>query len=130
MGILLLGPERERELRDLAAEAAKEENWFRIGISDFVPGNLPKYTRILETYRLVFTITVLPDGEKLRHMSFSSPGDTYPNPMVTFQVASLLGFTGAPMYKGFIPEPGPDWGIRIDEDEHCIVLTQPIAEGG
>ena len=112
--------------------AEKPENWYVVGKTTIIPGDRDEY--MIQTsfgYRVVFTITHAPEHkpEPFRHISVSVPSGAYPNPIVVWTFAHLLGFTGATMEEDVAIEPGPTWGIAIDKDENCIVVQQPFIQG-
>lgn len=117
---LLINPEREAMLAELAAWAALPENVYRPGVSTFIPGDRPEYVRELDTFRVVFSITEVVDEEDLsrvhryRHLSISIPGPNFPNLLVTMTIAALCGFTGGHVEEGMTVGPGPDWHFTPD----------------
>jgi hypothetical protein len=87
------------------------------------PGDDKRFVAKLDTYRAVFSFTHA-DGLVYRHLSISVPGKDYPNPLAVFTIADLFGFTG----WGGQSYPAHGWMINVNENEHCIVLAQPMEE--
>ncbi len=122
-------PDTRRALTELAAFAEQEANWYRVGRDAWVPGDRPEYVRHLDTYRIVFTITVMPDGMRFRHLSMSvvgAPPGKYPHQIVVFTVATMLGFEGGKSGRDITIAPGPDWQFDASAVEHCTVLFAPL----
>lgn len=87
------------------------------------PGDDPRHVAQLNTYRCVFSITEI-DGKNWKHLSISIPnsGKTYANPIAAFSIAELFGFSG---WDGHTTNSLPeDWAIKINQEEHCVVLAQ------
>lgn len=103
---LLIGPAEKKAVEELVAFASREENWYRPGVSQWVPGDRLEYVLSLGTYRCVFTYTE-GRGKLYRHLSISVPGTLYPNPVAATTIAVLFGFTGARMRGDTPVHPGP-----------------------
>lgn len=110
----------QAKVREILVFAA--DNWYRPGVSEQVPGNDSRHVAILNTYRCVFSYTDMKD-ELFRHLSISVPSKDYPNPIVTWVIADLFGFSG---WDGKSPDPPKDWLFDVNEGEHCIVLAQKM----
>lgn len=124
---ILAVDEAESRAKEIAAFAAKPENWYRIGETTEIPGNQAEFVLRSGTIRAVFTWTKLPEGEVYRHMTVSTMGPAYPNPVIVWTLAHMFGFTGAKVDKfGAVFEPSKTWGAVLDEDEHCIVVQEKV----
>lgn len=113
---------------DVRAFAERSENWYRYGQVDWIPGDRPEYVvRTLGGYRAVFTITYAPEQRPVpfRHLTVSVEGPSYPNPIVVWTIAKMLGFSGAEADDDVVATPGP-WGVALDDAEHCVVVQQPV----
>jgi hypothetical protein len=76
----------------------------------------------LSTYRVIFTFTNA-GGALFRHMTISVPDkNLYPNPASAFMLAHEFGYTGWDQTM----RPPLDWGIKVDEEHHCIVIAQKL----
>lgn len=73
-------------------------------------------------FRIVFSLTEMPDGLVYRHLSVSVPTANFPNLIVVWTLAELFGFTG--WLKG--AEPAPDWQAKINHAEGCIAVVQEL----
>src|SRR5262245_23261458 len=103
------GPPLTAEARRVRAHAEKPANYFRPGRMR-VPGDDPRFIFSAGHYRFVFSLTMVPPAEVLRHLSVSTllPGAPH-DPFLLWTAAGLLGFTGAPTSRGTALGPGPDW---------------------
>lgn len=88
------------------------------------PGDDDRFVARLGTYRAVFSFTHA-DGTLWRHLSVSVPAKgKLPNPVAVFTIAKLFGFTGYDEAAPF--KPAPDWGVNVNDDEHCVVVAQAL----
>ena len=126
MGVLVLSEPNKEALHSLVAFASRPENYFMIG-ADWVPGDRPDYVRIVDSYRVVFTVSVGLEGNLFRHMTLSARMGKLPNPTVVFTLATWCGFEGGIEENGVTVKPGADWLMGVHEKELCVVIAQPIA---
>lgn len=133
MPALLLTPETRKDIDSLVEHASRPENRYKPSVSRWVPGDRKEFVRVIPVdYRLVFTLTELPNGEVYRHMSLSVPRKgKWPNEIVTFTLATMCGFTGGKMQNDMTVGPGSDWRVEIDRQPTrvstgCIVIAQKI----
>jgi hypothetical protein len=110
--------DEEARAKVAAVEAFADCNWYRPGMSETVPGDDPRHTITLGTYRCVFSYTLMPNGGLFRHLSVSVPSEKFPH-----QIADLFGFTG---WDGHSSEPPASWMLGVNQEDHCIVLAQEI----
>lgn len=89
------------------------------------PGDNPNFVVKFGTYRSVFTFTHI-NGLVYRHLSVSVPSVKYPNLTAVLAIADLFGFTG--WDKQTIDHLPDGWMGSVKEDEHCIVVAQPIEQ--
>jgi hypothetical protein len=113
---------RVREIVDFAAS-----NHYYPGRSEVMPGDDPRHTVYLLSYRCVFSFTVDPEGELFRHLTVSVPGKKYPNPFAFFIIAELFGFTG---WDGQSLKPPSDWQVGPHQVDRCVVAIQPVKPDG
>jgi hypothetical protein len=118
---LIIDETVKSRVREIVAFA--EKNLYYPGKSETIPGNDPRHTVNLLSYRCVFSLTVDPAGDVFRHLSVSIPDKNYPHPYVFFAIAELFGFTG---WDGRSLKPPSDWAIGPHEDDRCIVAAQPV----
>jgi len=130
MGILILTEAKVRA-EEIVAYASQTENWYRMEVSTFVPGDRKEYVLRSGDHRAVFSWTMAPTGEVRRHMSVSVPRKgKYPQPIVVWTLAHYFGFTGAELGDGdVVHEPADGWVFAQDEDEGCIVVQQEVEDG-
>lgn len=122
---LIIGPDEKQRIEHLIKFASDRDHWYRIGESDWVPGDMPEYGLDLWTYRCVFTWTVN-RGTVLRHLSVSVPAaGKFPRPFAAFTIAEQFGFTG---WDGLREEMPEGWAGHVDKDALVpnIVLVQPV----
>lgn len=91
-----------------------------------IPVNDSRHVAYLNTYRCVFWITKALSGSH-RHLLISVPSSGFPNPYATFLIAEMFGFTG---WDGKTLKPGPDWLIKANHAEHCVVFACPYSPVG
>jgi hypothetical protein len=117
---LLLDDAAQAKAAEVVAYA--EQHHYRPG--DPTPGDNPRFVANLSTYRAVFTYTHA-DGMIYRHLSVSVPGKKFANPAAVFAIADLFGFTGWDQKR--IDRVPKGWICDVKDDEHCIVVAQPVA---
>jgi len=120
---LNVNKEQQEAIDHLVRFARQPDAWFEAFRSRWIPGDNPQYVLHVDTYRCVFTYTLMPDGSVHRHLSVSVP-DAYPNPIAVFQLAVMFGFKGGKDQSGICCGPGDDWQIALNEQEHCVVVAQ------
>lgn len=111
------------EVRARAAEIVKhaETNPYKPPY-DRAPGDDPRNSMEINTFRAVFSRTVL-DGVEFRHLSVSVPGGLYPNPEATFMIAELFGFTGYEIGR----DMPLDWACMPKKfPVMCVEIAQPV----
>jgi hypothetical protein len=128
---LLITPTTRQEMQDLVDFASRPENWYKVGTSNWFPGERPEFARNLDTFRVVFSMTEIPDEGLYRHVSVSIPPGTrhpLPNPVAVFTIAKMCGFTGGKEpSEGVITEPASDWMISTArEPDPCIIVAQKV----
>lgn len=126
---LTLSAMQEAKARKLVEYAEDPKHWYYPEKANGVPGNLPEYQVKLDSFRCVYTHTVV-ESTHFRHLSISVPGEGFPNPVAAFNIAVLFGFKGAVMENGVAVKPGEDWGLDINDEEHCAVIVQEIKKEG
>jgi len=120
---LLIDDEARARVREVLSFASK--NWYRLGRSEIVPGDDPRHTVLLNTYRCVFSYTLDPHDNLWRHLSISVPSKDLPNPFAFYSIAELFDFTG---WDGKSIEPPPEgWILGVNKQEHCITAVQKAA---
>lgn len=123
--------EAEARAKEVAAFAARPENWYKVGESTWIPGDREEYVLRSLTVRAVFSWTQVAPGDVRRHMTISTMGPRFPNPMVVWTLAHMFGFTGAkPNAEGLVHEPAKSWAFLPDEKEHCIVVQEKVSDAG
>lgn len=129
MRVLTMTEELVASCDQLRAFVRQPENWYHVGMVDWVPGNRPEFVLELSGgFRVVLSVTVVPQAPRpLLHMSMSVPGDRYPHPLAVWNMAHVLGFTGATMQDDLVIGPGA-WAIAVNEEDHCIVVQQPLED--
>jgi hypothetical protein len=128
---LVISSEQREAIDHLVNFAKQPDMWYVAGKSRWIPGDNPPYVLHVDTYRCVFTYTLVHDGSVYRHLSISVSGEDYPHLLVVFSIASMFGFTGGKDASGVVcTAPGDDWIVRINTNEHCIVVAQLILHPG
>jgi len=128
MRALIIGPDEQAAIAKLVAYA--KEHIYEPGKSRVVPGDDPAYVvKIPDGFRCVFTYTKH-NGGLYRHLTASVPTEKYPSPEATVMLAREFGFTES-VTEGFdlierLKRDG--WMVSMNENEHCIVLAQPVEE--
>lgn len=111
-----------RQVRDFAEQPA---NLYRPGLTQRVPGDDPHFvTDLAVGFHCVFTITEVA-GVQFRHLSISVDGGKYPSPFAAYTIAELFGFEG---WNQHSEKPPAHWHGGISEEDHCIILAEPIGE--
>lgn len=112
-------------LRDFVRQPC---NWYRVGQVNWVPGDREEYVLDLQGIRVVLSVTQV--SEMIRpflHMTVSVSSGKYPHPLIVWNIAHLLGFTGATTNGEMVVAPGP-WTMSLDEQQHCVVIQQPLED--
>jgi len=133
MSALFIDDVAKKRAHDIALFAARPENWYRSGESTWSPGERSEYVATFQSYRCVFTFTVMRGG-LYRHLSVSVPRrrpGALPHPFALFAIASLFGFTGGKTEDAVavdppIVGPGDDWLILPQMDVPCLLVVQKI----
>jgi hypothetical protein len=125
--MLTVDEEAKAKVKVVTDFAEKPENYYIVEKGGFSlqrpPGDDPRHVTHLDTYRCVFSITKAED-KLWKHLSVSVPNpNAFPNPMATFTIAELFGFTTWTGNPADVPEA---WKIQIDGEGHCIVLAQEL----
>ena len=107
--------------------ASKPGNWFLMDADGIPksdpPGNNPRLTLRLNTYRCVFSYTRL-ETKLWRHLSISIPeAGMYASPHAAYEIAQLFGFTGWDGTSISLPK---GWMVDSNSVDNCIVLMQEI----
>ncbi len=123
--MLLIDEEAKSKIKAVRDFAENPRNYYIVGKGGFStqrpPGDDPRHVcKLVDGFRCVFSMTVA-DETLWRHFSISVTGDKYPNAIAAFTVAELFGFTG---WDGKSEKPGPDWAVKVSEEEHCIVIAE------
>lgn len=124
MRALLINDEARAKVAAVIAHAEKHHYMPQPGSPP--PGDDERFVAKLGTYRTVFTFTIA-GGVLWRHLSVSVPGKKFPNPVAVFAIADLYGFTGYDASEHYMASPPKGWAINISDDEHCVVVGQPVA---
>ena len=129
----------DEEIRSRVAKvvdyAWREENHYELYRSNFIPGECKPFVTHLNSYRCVFTISII-NGMRFRHLSISVPGrGKVAHPVVVFTIAMLFGFThhdiDADAFAAgndFPTTPGDKWMVGQNEAENTIVVAEPISD--
>jgi hypothetical protein len=121
---LIIDDEARAKVAKVIEHASKHH--YRPGAGMPPPGDDPRFTVKLNTYRVVFSFTVNPgDGLLWRHLSISVPGPRFPNPAAAFMIAELFGFTG--WDQRTIDRFPQEWIGQVNEQEHAVVVAQPVS---
>lgn len=132
MRMLEISPVQMGRVKDLVSFASKPENWYVPGDGKWAgkcPGDDPFYCVKLNDFRCVFTHTNY-SGKLIRHLSVSVSGTSYPGAPAVFTIATLFGFTGAKMMSDIAVYPGRNWGINVNEQDRCVIVTQDMEPTG
>ena len=126
MSALILN-DAKGQAKTIATFAAKPENWYKVGESNWIPGDRKEFVLVSLTIRAVFTWTQVKPEDVHRHMTISTMGPSYPSPLVVWTVAHMFGFTGAKVdEQGLVHEPAKTWAFLPNKDEQCIAVTEKI----
>jgi hypothetical protein len=103
--------------------AYSESHIYDLANPGVIPGDNPRQTVHLNSYRCVFSITKDFEGRLFRHLSISvsTAGEKYPNPYAVAEIAQLFGFTG---WDGKTVEPFP-WIASLNKQDRCVIIIQP-----
>lgn len=125
MGVLVIDDVFKQDIVRVRAFAELPSNWYRPE-KHGPPGDNPRYVVKCGTYRIVFSITFLKD-QTFRHLSISTSGTSWPNPLTIWTVAHLFGFTGVePDENDLVHDPGDDWMVSMDEEYRAVVVAQRL----
>jgi len=130
MRVLTIDDDQRTAIKHLVNFARQPDAWYKPGRSRWIPGDNPQYVLHVDSYRCVFTYTLMLEGTVYRHLSLSVPGKAYPHPLATKIIADMFGFTGSREAAPDDPGFGPDWLLDMHEDENCIVVAQVVMEPG
>ncbi len=128
VGIVIL-TEAKKRAAEIAEFASQPDNWYRIGVSPFVPGDRKEYVLKSGDHTAVFTFTMVPLGKVYRHMTVSVPRKgKFPQPLAVWTLAHYFGFTGATVnpYTDTVAEPAEGWAADTNEEQGCIVVQQEV----
>jgi len=131
MGVIILS-EAKKRAAEIAKFAEQSANWYRIETSTFVPGDRDEYVLLSGDHKAVFTWTMLPTAEVVRHLSVSVPRPgKYPQPLTVWTLAHYFGFTGAKVdpESDTVAEPAEDWIAGVNEGEGALVVYQEVNDG-
>ena len=124
MGVLIISDDLKSEIGRIRSHAEPKQNWYIPGGP--IPGNNSKHMGRSGTFRFVFSITYTKD-KTYRHLSISTAGTKWPNPLAAFTIAHLFGFTGADVDKhGFVNEPAEGWMINKEDAARAVVVIQRL----
>lgn len=93
-----------------------------------VPADDPAHVAVFDSFRVVFSITEM-QGVRVRQLSISLVNrrrGMYPDPIMAFTIADLLGFTGWNGAEGYLNNMPPDWRCRPIPADNCVSIIQPI----
>jgi len=124
MGVIILS-EAEPRAKEIAEFARQPDNWYLVGVSNWVPGDRSEYVLKSGTIKAVFTWTLQPSGEVFRHLTVSS--HKLPHPYIVWTMAHYFGFTGAEVDEvSTVLKPADTWEARVVERDGCIAVIQEI----
>lgn len=92
------------------------------------PGGDPGHVATFGSFRVVFSFTEK-QGVRFRQLSVSVPNrrpGTYPDPIMVFEIAALLGFTGWNSEPDTIPRMPEGWSCKPIPEDRCVSVIQPI----
>ena len=124
---LVIDRTQKRAVRHLVAFAESAGNWYRPTRDEWVPGDREEYCLHLNTYCCVYTHTVI-GSTHYRHLSISVPSDNFPHPTAVYTIAHMFGFAGAKMTDEIAVEPGEEWLLNVNKEEHCIVIAEKLRD--
>jgi len=126
VNVLLLTPEVRTRASEIAEFASRPENHYRIGESDWVPGDRPEFVLRSGTLRAVFSHSVEGSGMTWRHLSVSNV-TKLPNPVSVWTLARLFGFTGGELGPDgeTVVGAAPDW-VTFQNEEKAIAVIQGL----
>jgi hypothetical protein len=128
--VLELDDASRQRAHEVALYAARPENWYRIGFSDWSPGERPQHCAMLGSFGCVFSYS-LDQGKLYRHLSISTAGalcGKFPAPTAVWTIATWFGFTGAEISaEGLVEHPADGWAARpLSIPLPCVVVLQEI----
>ena len=95
--------------------ASRPENLYVPGPGAKAPGYDPGHVLRLGDYKMVFSLTKVPNGDIYRHFSMSVPArGKFPHPAAVEEVLELFGFVGG------LKQSQAD----LNEEEGCVVAAQ------
>ncbi len=129
MRILEISPAAKRKAAKVVAHAKKRKNWYNPNVAEWaqrIPGHDKNHQCKLNTFRCVFSYTILEEGRVVRHLTVSVPGGKFPHTLAVREIAKMFGFTGA---SENIEEKWPeDWIVQVKQDDpiddDCISIGQ------
>lgn len=130
MSVLVVDEELKTKCRELRTFAHREENWYHVPSSDWIPGDRPEYVLSLPTgQRIVYTVTHAPEHapRPFRHLTISVGSGRLPHPIFVWTIADLLGFTEAIM-EGDTPVGPGNWIVGVDDKEGCVIVQEPLED--
>lgn len=125
---LLIDDTQRQAVKHLVEFAKNPDAWYIVGQSKWIPGDNIEYVLHLNSYRCVFTYTLVPNGSLYRHLSVSIPGKEYPHPIAVYQLAHMFGFTGGSVQHGICIGPSVNWAISVNRDERCTVVVELVSQ--
>lgn len=90
-----------------------------------VPADDPGLVAVFDSFRVVLSITEM-QGVRFRQLSISLVNrrrGMYPDPIMAFALADLLGFTGWSEGSNRVPA---GWSCRPVPTDGCVSIVQPI----
>lgn len=116
-----------RRAQEIVNFAEKPENWYRLGVAPWVPGDRKEFVLSdAGSIRAVFSWTWISDSAMIRHLSVSARSGL-PQPIIVWTLAHLFGFKGAKLDEhGFVHDPSETWVFDRDEKEGCIVVQEAL----
>lgn len=90
-----------------------------------VPADDPGLVAVFDSFRVVFSITEM-QGVRMRQLSISLVSrrrGMYPDPIMAFALADLLGFTGWSEGSNRVPD---GWSCRPVPADGCVSIVEPI----
>jgi len=125
MRALVIDDAAKARVKEVLDFAMKKENWWTLG-EGTPPGDREGFVTELDTFRVVFSITVV-EGKPHRHISISVPRNL-PHPIAAFTIAGMFGFTGGKQENDVCVGPGPDWQVGPHEKERAVMMLQPLEQ--
>jgi hypothetical protein len=116
---IVIDAEARASIRKVRDYAGHPECVYRPGLGVPPPGDNAAHCVMVNTYRIVFSITEAED-RKFRHLSISVPGKHYPNEFAVMMLAREFGFPGWNGTDGKFP---PRWQVGVNKEEHCVIVV-------